>query len=139
MAFVKIENGIVVQKQPNAQDGFIAAPDMVVCGQIRQEDGSFTDPPPPDETVKRQYEVAVQGKMDDAAKLAGYDDIKTAVTYADEPAVEKFQLDGQAFRAWRSLCWAHCYQALSDFEQGLRAQPTVQELLDELPALTLPT
>lgn len=85
-----------------------------------------------------KYEDAVQSLLDDAAKAARYDNINTAVSYADEPAVEKFQIEGQAFRAWRSLCWAHCYQALADFEQGLRAPPTVQDLLDELPVLTLP-
>lgn len=32
MAYVLIENGVVVQKQPNADIGFIEAPDDVICG-----------------------------------------------------------------------------------------------------------
>ncbi|MDP7142701.1 MAG: DUF4376 domain-containing protein [Alphaproteobacteria bacterium] len=44
MAYVKIENNIVVQKQPDEAEGFIEAPDDVVPGYI-YEDGSFTPPP----------------------------------------------------------------------------------------------
>lgn len=41
--FVKIENGVVVQKQPNAESGFIEAPDEVTCGYT-YESGIFSDP-----------------------------------------------------------------------------------------------
>ena len=34
MAYVKIENGKVVQKQPNEAEGFIQAPDSVMCGML---------------------------------------------------------------------------------------------------------
>lgn len=84
------------------------------------------------------YEAAVQRHMDNLAFAAGYDDIKTAVTYADEPAVAKFQQEGQAFRAWRSLCWAYCYEQLAAVQTNQRPQPTVEELLGELPTLLLP-
>tara|TARA_R110000851_G_C12922816_1_gene550491 strand:+ start:517 stop:837 length:321 start_codon:yes stop_codon:yes gene_type:complete len=43
MAYVRIENGIVVQKQPNKQEGFIKATESVVCGQILV-DGEFVNP-----------------------------------------------------------------------------------------------
>lgn len=32
MAYFLIDNGIVIQKQPNAEDGFVEGPDDVVCG-----------------------------------------------------------------------------------------------------------
>lgn len=82
--------------------------------------------------------VAVQKHMDDAARARGYDDIKSAVTYADEPAVPRFQAEGMAFRAWRSLCWAKCYVVQADVESGSREMPTAEELIAELPALELP-
>jgi len=34
MAYVKVNNGVVVQKQPNKQDGFIEVDDSVVCGMV---------------------------------------------------------------------------------------------------------
>lgn len=45
MAFVKIENGVVVQKQPYAEDGFVEAPDDVVCGYLHDGD-EFAAPEP---------------------------------------------------------------------------------------------
>lgn len=83
--------------------------------------------------------AAVQRHMDVAAQSLGYDDIQAAVTYADEPAVPRFQAEGQAFRAWRSRVWEHCYQVLDDVQSGVRAIPGEPELLAELPALVLPT
>lgn len=44
--FVKIENGVVVQKQPYHEEGFIEATDDVVCGQISRGNGVFENPPP---------------------------------------------------------------------------------------------
>jgi hypothetical protein len=45
MAYVLIESGIVIQKQPNEQDGFIEAPDHVICGWLF--DGSVVTAPTP--------------------------------------------------------------------------------------------
>lgn len=44
MTYVKIENGAVVQKQPNEAPGFIPATDEVVCGWLW--DGEVFAPPP---------------------------------------------------------------------------------------------
>lgn len=84
------------------------------------------------------FRSAIQQHLDAAAVEAGYDDIKTAVTYAEEPAVPKFQAEGQAFREWRSLCWAYGYSQLDAVEAGERPKPTVEALIAELPALVLP-
>lgn len=112
-------------------------------GKIRSHDADglpiLIDPPPPSaEQIAKQYEQEAQAHMDAAARAAGYDDIKTAVTYADEPAVPKFQQDGQAFRAWRSLCWAYAYEQLAAVQAGLREQPSVEDFIAELPVLELP-
>lgn len=76
--------------------------------------------------------------MDDQARALRYDDIKTAVTYADEPSVPRFQAEGLALREWRSLCWAHCYAAMAAVHLGERAIQTAEELIAELPPLVLP-
>ena len=88
--------------------------------------------------ITASYAAAVQAHIDAAAVAAGYDDIKTAVTYADEPAVARFQSEGSALRAWRSLCWAYCYAQLAAVQAGERTQPTVEALIAELPQLVLP-
>jgi len=69
---------------------------------------------------------AVQARLDTHAQSWGYDNIFTACTYADEPAVPQFQAEGQALRAWRSATWAVCY-AHAD-------APSLDALLALLPA-----
>lgn len=85
--------------------------------------------------LQSTFEAQVQSHLDAAAKVSGYDSIMTAVSYADEPAVAKFQADGLAFRAWRSKVWAYAYQALADVNAGTRATPTVEAFIAELPPL----
>ena len=100
----------------------------------------LADPAPPtDEEIVAGIAIAVQEHMNAAAQAAGYDDIKSAVTYADEPAVPKFQAEGQAFRAWRSLVWAKCYQLLDEVKAGVREPMSAEEVIAELPALALPS
>lgn len=88
--------------------------------------------------IMAEFEGAIQLQLDAAAKAHGYDNINTAVSYAEEPAVEKFYLEGRAFRAWRSLVWAYAYEQLAAVLAGERAQPDVESFLLELPALQLP-
>lgn len=95
-------------------------------------------PSPTPEQVQAAKVTLVQQHMDDAARALRYDDVKTACTYADEPAVPKFQAEGQAFRAWRSLVWAACYAILADVQAGVREIPSDAELIAELPVLELP-
>lgn len=100
----------------------------------------LVDPPPPTEEQQiRVYEKAAQAHMDAAAREHGYDNVATAVSYADEPAVTKFQREGKAFREWRSLVWAYCYDQLAKYKAGQIEKPTVEQLIAALPALVIPT
>lgn len=89
-------------------------------------------------TLLARLTAAVQAHLDAAAKAAGYDSIYTAVSYADEPAVPKFQAEGQAFRAWRSIVWDAANSVRAAVEAGTRQIPTAAELIAELPVLVLP-
>lgn len=104
-------------------------------------DGVFSKPPPPviqPEQIQAQKVALVQAHMDAAARALNYDSIANAITYADEPAVPKFQAEGQAFRAWRSLVWERCYEILLEVQDGTRPIPSDEELIAELPDLNLP-
>ena len=81
----------------------------------------------------------LQDHLEQTAKAYGYDSIYTAVSYADEPAVPKFQLEGKAFRAWRSLFWDSANAIRAAVESGTRPVPTLAELLAELPEFQLPS
>jgi hypothetical protein len=97
-------------------------------------------PMPPKTEAERIADLRneVQRHLDGAAVLMGYDDIRTAVTYAEEPAVSKFQNEGRALRAWRSLVWEKCYAVLGQWNDGQIAEPTAAALLAMLPELVLP-
>ena len=87
------------------------------------------------EQLSATFERSIQGLLDAAAKSRGYDSIATAVSYAEEPAVPRFQEDGKSFRAWRSLVWAYAYQELAKVKSGEREIPALDAFLAELPAL----
>lgn len=95
--------------------------------------------PPTPEQIRQSLVDAIQDYMDGMAQMLGYDDIRTAVTYADEPAVPKFQAEGQALRVWRSLVWSACYAHLALVEAGEAEVPTLEEAISMLPLFTPPT
>ncbi|MFC0669470.1 hypothetical protein ACFSKY_06255 [Azotobacter chroococcum] len=95
----------------------------------------YVAPVPTVDELARQYEREVQQHLDATAKGYGYDDIKSAVTYADEPAVPRFQIEGLAFRAWRSLCWDYCYSLLDAVQAGTTPLPALEDVIAGLPAL----
>lgn len=95
-------------------------------------------PPPTAEQIRAQMVSAVQEYLDAGAQTAGYDNIFTACTYADEPSVPRFQAEGQALRAWRSRVWNKCHEVLADIEAGNCFVPSAEELIFMLPTLVLP-
>ena len=98
----------------------------------------YVPEPPSVEQRIAGLQSAVQAHLDAPARALGYDDIKTAITYAEEPAVACFQQEARALRAWRSLVWAACYALLERWEAGEVAEPSAEDLIASLPALGLP-
>jgi hypothetical protein len=94
----------------------------------------------------KQYDGVVQGHIDVVAQGFGYGDpnrplvspILHAITYADEPAVPKFQAEGRLLRAWRSLYWAATWPILQAVRAGERPVPEPGALLEELDAAAPP-
>ncbi|EGK71895.1 Putative phage tail fibre protein [Methyloversatilis universalis FAM5] len=86
-----------------------------------------------DKLHAERCERSVQRHMDTVAQSWSYDDMRAACTYADEPAVPQFQAEGAALRAWRSLCWAACYQMLNQTIAAGTPRPSVEEVIAALP------
>lgn len=95
-------------------------------------------PEPTEAQIVAMYEKAVDEHIDAGARAYGYMSIITAISYAEEPAVPRFQVEGQALRAWRSLCYAKCHEVLAAVKTGERARPTVEQLLAAMPLIDLP-
>ncbi len=94
-------------------------------------------PAPTVDDLAAAYEFAVQARLDQVAQSYGYDNMATAVTYAEEPAVPRFQAEGRALRAWRSQVWETCYRMLAQVMSGTIAIPTEADVMAALPEAPL--
>ena len=96
MAWVKIVDNIVTQKQPYQEDGFEEVADNVVCGQIKQSDGSFANPTPPELTYaeKREQEYP---SVPDQLDMQYHDTVNTTTTWKDaiKAIKDKYPKDGE--------------------------------------------
>ena len=84
------------------------------------------------------FSDAVQVYLDEAPSTRNYDGILSLCTYATSPTVT-FANEATAGINWRDACWAYVYTVLANVKAGNRTEPTVPELLAELPTLVWPT
>lgn len=129
---------------------FVGAPDDVAVGWLRTEGGEFVAPAPAPappapapapaglDLVARQLVLVVDDHINSTARGLGYESIVTAVSYATEPAVPRFQAEGIALRAWRSLVYARLYELQAEALAGTRPIPTPTELIGLLPEFVAP-
>jgi hypothetical protein len=86
----------------------------------------------------RDYDIAIERELDADAEAAGYRDplgripsIDRACSYAGYP--NPYQEEAQKFVLRRALAWQYAYQVKSAVEVGEREQPTIEQLISELP------
>lgn len=128
------------EEPPTPGDGYFAAfidGEWILIEEPSPEPEPEAEPETPIQTQLRLVAV-IQAHLDAQARSMSYDNIFTAVTYAEEPIVPKFQIEGAALRAWRSLVWAHGYEVLAEVLAAERAIPTEAELIAELPEFVAP-
>jgi hypothetical protein len=78
----------------------------------------------------------IQFLLDSTAMSRGYDSILSAASYAvsNHP---RFGVEGRAFSDWRDAVWDKCNLILHDVNNGLRSIPSVDQIISELPALSI--
>jgi len=87
--------------------------------------------------------AAIDQLLNTTAKSYGYDSIVTMCSYATSTTdggsatVERYRTEGQAALEWRSLCYAKGEEIRDAVKAGERAQPTVDELVAEMPQIGL--
>lgn len=59
----KIVGGVIVQKQPQQEDGFIEIPANAVCGQVDNGDGTFSNPVPTQDTINANRELEIDKRL----------------------------------------------------------------------------
>lgn len=87
--------------------------------------------------TQEEYTKAIQAMLDAAAKARLYDSAATMSTYVSSTN-EQWAAEAAAMVAWRDAVWLYAYAQLDLVQSGQRSQPTVDELLAELPTPTWP-
>ncbi len=81
----------------------------------------------------------IENFLNETAVSYGYESIINAISYAAEPAVQKFQLEGIAFRQWRSLVWESYYNFIN--EQAINnvdiESININDIIAQLPELVV--
>lgn len=91
---------------------------------------------PPPLTVD-DYEAAIQAHVDHTARSRQFRDGVTLASYTASTNPQWLS-EAQAFVAWRDAVWAYAYQELARVMAGEREQPTVAEIVAELPLISWP-
>ncbi|MBO5750856.1 MAG: hypothetical protein J6R80_00435 [Kiritimatiellae bacterium] len=92
-------------------------------------------PPQPSlENVKKMYEDAVQEHLDATAQSGGYTDSYTCLSY-HKSTDEVWRTESAIFNAWRDAVWHKCHEILNTFMAGEIEQPTVDEVIAQLPEI----
>lgn len=100
---------------------------------------SFEDPikPPTGEELLQMYTDAIQEHLDTEAQTRKYDGILSLCTYVTSPS-PKYSAEGQAGVEWRDAVWSYASNAFAEVALGTRPQPTIEELIAELPVMVWP-
>ena len=80
------------------------------------------------------YETAVQKVIDKKVQEKGYDNVYTCLSYKGDPD-PIFSAEADAVLKWRSQVWRTAQGILNQWMQGQIEQPTIQQVLDQLPQL----
>ncbi len=140
MTYIKIENGIVVQKQPHKQEGFIEVNVPVVCGMIANSDGTFSNPPvptPTPEEILNDFMDQIEYWLDHVAAERGYKSMERLVGYVGDP-VPLWDAEGQAGLTFRSAVWVKAIEIQEAVMAGKRSLPTIEEVIKEMPEIEWP-
>lgn len=108
---------IVVAPEPSPEEAFAAAAEVDILAAMR---------------------ATVQTAVNAIAQALDFDSIEEAMTYADEPAVPKYQALARALRAWRSLVWFEFDAVLAEMKSGKPAPKDADTLLARLPKFVTP-
>lgn len=83
------------------------------------------------------YTAAITRHIDATARSRQYDGALSIATYVAS-SIPAWAAEAAAFVAWRDEVWAYVLVELAKVQAGQRAQPTIPELIAELPTIKGP-
>ena len=87
--------------------------------------------------TQADYSQAIQAYIDGVARARNYADGVALASYTVS-TIPAWAAEAQVFAAWRDAVWAYAYGELAKVIDGERAQPTIDVLIAELPAMVWP-
>lgn len=99
--------------------------------------GIETYVPPAPVPMLDDYRRAIQSHVDATAQQRAYDSGVTCSSYVNSTN-PTWAAEAAAFVAWRDTVWAYAYAELEKVEGATRPQPSVAEIVAELPAMVWP-
>jgi hypothetical protein len=87
--------------------------------------------------TQTDYAAAVQAHIDGTARSKGYADGFALASYVNS-TIAAWAAEAAAFVTWRDQVWVYAYTELAKVQAGQRPQPTIENLIAELPAITWP-
>ncbi len=101
---------------------------------------AYTPPPhiPTVEEIQAPYRIAIEELLDAKAKEKRYDNAVSISTYVNSRKKPEWAAEASLFIDWRDDVWDYAYEQFDAVLAGTRPQPTVAELIAELPTLTWP-
>lgn len=100
-------------------------------------DGSQYVKPVPPLPPLEAYSAAIQAHIDGTAQSRQYADGFALASYVNS-TVPTWAAEATTFVAWRDQVWVYAYTELAKVQSGARPQPSIAELIAELPAITWP-
>lgn len=89
---------------------------------------------PSQQQILKRYEDAVQAHLDATAQSRGYDNTYTCLSYLFSTDAT-WSKQSKIFSMWRDSVWHKCHQILDAVKEGTLKQPTVKELIENLPVI----
>lgn len=90
------------------------------------------------ETVpESEYANSIQQHIDSTAQIRQYSDGISLASY-DSSTNPAWAAEAQTFVAWRDAVWVYAFTELEKVKAGTRPQPSIDELLAELPVISWP-
>ena len=91
-------------------------------------------PQKPQELVIKEYEAAIDNLLLTTANSRGYDSAYTCLSYL-QSSNAIWKTEAEAFNTWRDACWVKAHEILNQWQAGEIEQPTVEEVLAQMPAI----
>lgn len=87
--------------------------------------------------TEADYAAAIEAHIDAVARTRGYRNADRLASYVGG-TVAQWAAEAAEFVSWRDSVWLYAYAEMTKVLNGQRAQPSIDELIAELPVIAWP-